>query len=1403
MFNPISTYRIQFHKEFTFRQLDEIIPYLQQMGIKTLYASPIFEATPGSTHGYDATNPLSINPEIGTAEEFRAVRQKLADAGIAWLQDIVPNHMAFDHRNKWLMDVLEKGEQSIYTDFFDITWTTKLFKGKVMVPFLGGSLDEVINNNELKLSYEDGRFVLKYYESWYPLKIYSYLTVLAAAESNDAIQSLLEQVNNSHKLEEAADLKKSWDEVLLQMQSLMKNEVVAASILGAIDAVNNDQETIRALAHEQYYRLCHWQETDYRINYRRFFTVNGLICLNIHKETVLKQHHAFIKQLVDEGVFQGLRIDHIDGLYNPTLYLQQLRELCGEETYIVVEKILERGEEMPAHWPLQGNSGYDFLAMVNNVFTNKKAEPAFTEFYEELTGYYTPIHQQIHNKKAHILEEHMGGELENLYQLFLQLNIADKRKLARIPPDDLKSAIGAFLVQCPVYRYYGYRFPLSGDEEKAVREILLSMRRSGESHDAVAVLENVLLNRPHEHNAELNDRIRQFYQRLMQFTGPLMAKGVEDTLMYTYNRFIGHNEVGDAPEAFGETVDEFHQQMKTRQQQWPLSLNGTSTHDTKRGEDSRARLNVITDLHEEWLQTVAEWREMNAGLKKEGRPDDNDEYFIYQALVGNWPMPGEDEDDFKDRIQQYIQKALREAKAHSNWTTPNEEYENNTKALAVALLDKNKPFWKSFTEFHQKIVDHGIINSLSQLVLKATCPGVPDIYQGCEFWDFSFVDPDNRRAVNYKKRRKALQNFGTQPDEEIFEQLWENRYNAGVKLWLTQKLLQLRSGQADVFSEGEYIPLAADGAYKNHVLAFARRHKGNVHVVAVPLHTAILSQEQKKPIFELDWKDTRIHLPKEVESTMEVLFSGTKLEKGKGLMAKELFQKFPFAILRARQRYNDRGAGVLVHISSLPSPFGIGDMGPEAKAFADFLSRTRQKYWQLLPLNPTEAGQGYSPYSALSSKAGYPLLISPEQLVKDGLLKAEDLRASYLPQNSHADYTEAERAKEELFEKAFQQFLQQKDHPLHERFDAFCKKENEWLNDFAIFMLLKKQSGGKPWYEWEDSYKNRDGEALKKLAKKHQKGLQKIKWLQFIFAKQWHELREYCNSRNIKFIGDIPFYISYDSSDVWGNKEIFALNEDGQRVGMAGVPPDAFSAYGQLWGMPVFKWDVLKETGYRWWVERLRKNTELFDLVRLDHFRAFAAYWDVPEGEETARNGQWKEGPGVDFFQVMEKQLGDLPFVAEDLGDIDEHVLNLRDEFRLPGMKVLQFAFGDDMPQSDYIPHNYEKNFLVYSGTHDNNTTVGWFRTEAGEDVRNRIRQYVGADVNEGNIHQVFARLAYGSVADIAILPIQDILGLDERARMNVPSSGENNWTWRLKPGQVNTEAEKRLLEWTRTYNRE
>jgi 4-alpha-glucanotransferase len=498
---------------------------------------------------------------------------------------------------------------------------------------------------------------------------------------------------------------------------------------------------------------------------------------------------------------------------------------------------------------------------------------------------------------------------------------------------------------------------------------------------------------------------------------------------------------------------------------------------------------------------------------------------------------------------------------------------------------------------------------------------------------------------------------------------------------------------------------------------------------------------------------------------------------------------------------NKRGAGILLHISSLASPFGIGDMGPEARIFASFLHRSNQKYWQLLPLNPTEEGQGHSPYSSISSRAGNTLLISPDLLVEDGLLCEDDIKQYYLPQDGKTDYPSVDRIKAKIFEKAWENFSHGGSEDLQTAFEQFCEKEGYWLNDFALYMLLKQKHESQAWFQWPEEYKLRDEKSLKELEIENIESIEKIKFLQFIFSKQWHELKKYCNRLNIKLFGDLPFYISYDSVDVWAHRHLFSLDKEGHMIGAAGVPPDAFSDDGQLWGMPVFLWDVLKENGYKWWIERFKKNMELFDILRLDHFRAFADYWEVPANSETARNGKWIPGPGAHFFNAVRKALGELPFIAEDLGEINDAVYELRDEFAFPGMKVLQFAFGEGMPTNPYIPHNYSENFIAYTGTHDNNTIRGWYRHE-GNKHHDQIEQYVGKSLTEDDIHLTMGRLAYSSVANIAILPLQDVLGLDEIARMNTPASGENNWKWRLLPGQITTDACNYLREWTILYNR-
>jgi 4-alpha-glucanotransferase len=495
-----------------------------------------------------------------------------------------------------------------------------------------------------------------------------------------------------------------------------------------------------------------------------------------------------------------------------------------------------------------------------------------------------------------------------------------------------------------------------------------------------------------------------------------------------------------------------------------------------------------------------------------------------------------------------------------------------------------------------------------------------------------------------------------------------------------------------------------------------------------------------------------------------------------------------------------RGAGILLHITSLPSAFGIGDLGPEAKRFAKFLHRSHQQYWQLLPLNPVEAAQSYSPYSSISSMAGNTLLISPELLIEDGFLKAEDVESHKLPVKRHVNFKKAARLREVLFDKAFKNFLGSRSYQV-DRFEKFCEAEKNWLHDFAMYTLIKNLTST-PWYKWAEPYKKRNAETLAKLEDDYREDLCKIKWLQYIFDRQWKSLKKYCNALNIRMFGDLPFYVSYDSADVWAHTEIFSVNNNGEMIGSAGVPPDYFNANGQLWGMPVFNWDVLQARKYDWWINRLEKNLQQFDLLRLDHFRAFAAYWEVPAQDETAINGQWKNGPGENFFQLLKEKFNELPFIAEDLGDIDDKVYNLRDKFSLPGMKVLQFAFGDNTPQSDYIPHNFTNNFIVYTGTHDNNTTAGWFRKDATKTALKHLKQYAGKNITQNNIHTKFSKLAYASVAKTAIIPMQDILGLGEDARINTPASVDKNWLWRLSRNDVTPGIEKKLRKYMWLYNR-
>ncbi|MFT2011443.1 4-alpha-glucanotransferase [Pontibacter sp. 13R65] len=498
-----------------------------------------------------------------------------------------------------------------------------------------------------------------------------------------------------------------------------------------------------------------------------------------------------------------------------------------------------------------------------------------------------------------------------------------------------------------------------------------------------------------------------------------------------------------------------------------------------------------------------------------------------------------------------------------------------------------------------------------------------------------------------------------------------------------------------------------------------------------------------------------------------------------------------------------RSSGLLLHITSLPSAFGIGDLGPEAYKFADLLAEAGQRYWQILPLNPTETGSGNSPYSSHSAFAGNPLLLSPELLVKDGLLQKEDLDTDeYSFSDSKVDYEEATRYKRGIWQKAYQNFKQYPSTELNTQFEAFILKHKSWLIDYSQYVAFKNHFEHKSWVDWDDEIKTREERPIHELADRLGVEIEREQFLQFLFYKQWEQLKAYCNEKELHFIGDMPFYVSHDSADIWAHPQYFKLDEEGQPFASSGVPPDYFSKTGQLWGTPVFDWETLERQNFDWWIRRIDHNLRLFDLLRLDHFRAFAAYWEVPASEKTAINGKWVESPGAKILSIVRKNHPEMPIIAEDLGEIDEPVRELMQQFDLPGMRLLIFAFGDDMPRNAYTPHNHIKNSIVYTGTHDNYTMRGWFETQASYEDKSRLGNYTNTHLSSENIHEVMGRLAFGSVAQLAVLPVQDVLGLGTEATMNKPSTTDNNWIWRLKPDLFNRHEAEKLKNLMWLYNR-
>lgn len=882
---PLATYRLQFSPEFGFASARSIVDYLATLGVSDIYASPIFKARKGSTHGYDVVDPDRLNPELGSEAEFATLIEALQDRAIGWLQDIVPNHMAYDGQNPYLMDVLEYGPDSEYFDYFDIDWgPSEEAPQQVLAPLLGDFYDRCLERGEIQLSYDETGLGINYYDIRFPARIESYGRLLSCQLGRLArqlgksdrtyikISGLLYLVRNSiadltgPAYREQAQFAKAllWD-------AYQENEDVREFFdqnLATFNGVPGEPDSfdrLDALLCEQFYRLAFWKVGAEELNYRRFFTVNEMICLKVDKERVFDRTHALIGRLVKSGQVGGVRIDHVDGLYDPTTYLQRLRDFLGD-TYIVVEKILEPEETLPEKWPIQGTSGYESLNYINGLFCQPDNQAAFTDLYHRLTGQTIAYPELVAAKKRLIAETNLVGDIDNL-ATFLKQVCQQYRYGRDLTLYGLRTAIEEVLIAFPIYCTYANQDGISERDIGYVREAIESARkRIPQLIEELNLIEKFL-------SLELEDSLRpqersqwlHFVMRLQQFTGPIMAKGLEDTLFYSYNRFISLNEVGGSPIQFGITLKRFHQFQQQRQQQWPAAMNATSTHDTKRSEDVRARLNVLSELPAEWEAAANTWRSLNSSHKRVVGdlvvPDANDEYFLYQTLVGAFPFAAEELESFTDRVTDYAVKAVREAKVHTAWLRPDTDYEDGYVAFARAILSEENPFLAQFREFQARIADYGIYNSLAQVLLKLALPGVPDLYQGNELWDFSLVDPDNRRPVDYERRRQLLEQLLQVEDRtQLLQDLLADRQDGRIKLWVTHRCLVARQQNAELFLQGDYQPLTVRGDAEESIVAFARQWKTQWLVAVVPRFLARHIAPGEYPIGNV-WKDTVLELP--------------------------------------------------------------------------------------------------------------------------------------------------------------------------------------------------------------------------------------------------------------------------------------------------------------------------------------------------------------------------------------------------------------------------------------------------------------------------------------------------------------------------------------------------------------
>lgn len=901
---PCATYRIQFNPKFTFSDAKAIIGYLNELGISDVYASPIFKARKGSAHGYDIVDPNQLNPELGGEADFNALLDAARQHGLGWLQDIVPNHMAYDSENAMLMDVLEKGGASPYFGLFDILWDHPYdnMRGRVLAPFLGKFYAEALEDGEIQLFCLNGELGVRYYQLAFPLSITSYAQVLEfdiaslekhLANSSSEFMSLLGLINSFKNLsssekapdwhEEVKHVKKMFAALYQENQNIRE---YVDSAIGLLNGKKGNPESFNVLdgiISAQLFRLSFWKVAAEEINYRRFFCINGLISLKVEDEAVFKAMHALIFKLCAHGVFSGLRVDHVDGLFDPAVYLERLR---GEvkDIYIAVEKILDIKGEIPPSWPVQGTTGYDFMNYLNGLFCKKENDVAFVRLYYKFTGLSHSYERLLSEKKRLIVGKHMAGNIDNLAQLLKKISAKD-RYGRDITLYGLRRALVEVMTFFPVYRSY---INVKNFSDSDRHYITTAIQKARDNNPGLVYelnfIEKFLLLESID-SFSLGDRALCifFIMRFQQFTPSLMAKGFEDTLLYCYNRLISLNEVGGCPEVFGATKGDFFEFLRRRQASFPHSFNATATHDTKRGEDTRARINVLSEFPKEWAYCLNTWKKINRPKKKKRKndymPDANDEYFIYQTLLGTYPFFGVDKQSYKARIKEYIIKAVREAKVHTAWVKPDAEYEEACLVFIDRLLDESpdNSFMPEFLPFAQRLARYGIFNSLSQVLIKIISPGVADFYQGCELWDFSLVDPDNRGSVDFQKRVDMLKDIKENSSGDtagFMRDLLLHKEDARVKLFLTHAALALRKQKPALFEKGYCQPLIVEGALKDNVIAYAVVDDSDCVLAVAPRFFSNIIKEDALPCGKDAWGDTAIVVPSEFRFVFKDYFTG-------------------------------------------------------------------------------------------------------------------------------------------------------------------------------------------------------------------------------------------------------------------------------------------------------------------------------------------------------------------------------------------------------------------------------------------------------------------------------------------------------------------------------------------------